>query len=98
MGITYFSIIEDGTFSQIVAYYGGDILSIDFSLSGFVPLPTIVINVMNQHHLTITYVKLGTWKLHDFECNHNSGQAIAADVVTMVDRTVHMIHKIDAVI
>ena len=95
MKTTDHTTLDDGTFAEIVAYYGSNILNIDFSLSGHVPLPTLVIEVMNQHYWKLTYVKFCTWKLRDFTCDAHCGQHITTDVVTRVDGVVYMIHKID---
>lgn len=98
MELTDYTVLEDGTFAEIVTFYGGRILNIDFSLSGHVPLPILVVEVMNDHYWKLTYTKLGTWKLRDFACDVNCGQLITADVASKVGRTVHMIHRIDEVV
>ena len=98
MKTTDHTTLDDGTFAEIVAYYGSNILNIDFSLSGHVLLPILVVEVMNDHYWKLTYTKLGTWKLQDFACDANCGHLITADVASKVGRTVHMIHRIDEVV
>ena len=98
MILTDHTTLDDGTFAEIVAYYDGKILNINFSLSGFVPLPTLVIEVMNQHYWKLTYTKFCTWKLRDFTCDANCGQHITADVITRVDKVVDMIERIEGLL
>lgn len=94
-----FELIDNAKLAEIIERYGGNILNIDFSLNGHVPLPTLVFEVMDQHYWKLTYVKFGLlWRLSDFECDANSGQLITADLISKIDEVIQTIYEIDAVI
>jgi len=93
-----FELIDDGTFAEIIAYYGRDIVNVSFSLNGYSRIPMLTIYLKNQHYWELNYTKLDTWKLQDFESIVNNGEVITTDDVVRVGKIIDMIHKIDAAI
>lgn len=93
-----FELIDDGTFAEIIAYYGRDIVNVSFSLNGYSRIPMLTIYLKSQHYWELNYTKLDTWRLQDFESIVNNGEVITTDDVVRVGKIIDMIHKIDAVI